>query len=350
VRSFPTADPLGPGWSAVLAVAGPDGHKSSVPFRAPSLLVGRVRPADLALPDPVVSARHCEFAVEDGWFLVRDLDSGNGTFVNGQRIGATGARLRDGDVVQVGQTAITVVLQGEVQGARRSAVDRVRRWWPWLAALAVLAGAGAWAWLEHQQRLAEQAKLRARWATAVREQLQLPACAKGQQQAFEELGARIGGRPVPIAAPGQRLQGRDLQAGAELLALYKEKSQLLRTALSQLSEELQRERDGLERIGRMGGRLAEQDRKLSFWAQSQLTERAAKGEGLRQGLSQLAKETERFAQLVEAVSVNGDPTQAPQLAAFRFSADERDLLQKCEGQAARAASGALGALNALDDE
>jgi hypothetical protein len=74
------------------------GERPSVGGRSPS--------SDLRLEDRAVSRRHFEIAwepAEDG-FVIRDLGSNNGTFVNGRRVGA--ARLRDGDVVRVGSTEL----------------------------------------------------------------------------------------------------------------------------------------------------------------------------------------------------------------------------------------------------
>ena len=53
--------------------------------------------------DPAVSTRHAEFARRGTRFVVTDLGSTNGTFVNSQRI-AQPTRLNDGDLVRCGNT------------------------------------------------------------------------------------------------------------------------------------------------------------------------------------------------------------------------------------------------------
>lgn len=59
--------------------------------------------------DPSVSARHCAISVEDHKVFVRDLDSTNGTFVNGCRVfGRT--ELRQGDVLVIGQLEMDVAI------------------------------------------------------------------------------------------------------------------------------------------------------------------------------------------------------------------------------------------------
>ena len=53
--------------------------------------------------DPTVSTRHAEVALRGGAFVVTDLGSTNGTFVNNQRI-AQPTRLGDGDLLRFGNT------------------------------------------------------------------------------------------------------------------------------------------------------------------------------------------------------------------------------------------------------
>lgn len=50
------------------------------------LLIGRHQTADIQLHSPDISRRHAGLSVQDGQLIVIDLQSSNGTFVNGQRI------------------------------------------------------------------------------------------------------------------------------------------------------------------------------------------------------------------------------------------------------------------------
>jgi predicted component of type VI protein secretion system len=72
-------------------------------------VIGRDEGADIVIDDAGVSRRHSEIRVTtDGPHLVtsiRDLNSTNGTFVNGDRI--TSQRLEDGDRVTLGRTSGT---------------------------------------------------------------------------------------------------------------------------------------------------------------------------------------------------------------------------------------------------
>lgn len=72
----------------------------------PLLVLGRGT-ADVVIDDPQISRRHALIRAVDDGFEVEDLDSLNGTWVNGSRIEAT-ARLEPGDVVRLGTTVIAV--------------------------------------------------------------------------------------------------------------------------------------------------------------------------------------------------------------------------------------------------
>lgn len=71
------------------------------------LTIGRLG-ADLSIDDPLLSRRHARFVVREGRLFVADLDSTNGTFVNGLRIDDE-MRLHGGDAVKLGGTTLEVV-------------------------------------------------------------------------------------------------------------------------------------------------------------------------------------------------------------------------------------------------
>lgn len=82
---------------------GETGH--DVALRGDRIVVGRLTSCDIFLADANASRRHAEFLrIDDEWY-VQDLESTNGTMVNGQKVDR--ARLNDGDVVEVGVTRLT---------------------------------------------------------------------------------------------------------------------------------------------------------------------------------------------------------------------------------------------------
>lgn len=66
----------------------PQGGGDPMPLVKKKLLVGRRDGCDIALRFPNVSSRHCELEFVDGYWMVRDLGSSNGTKVNGVRVRA----------------------------------------------------------------------------------------------------------------------------------------------------------------------------------------------------------------------------------------------------------------------
>ena len=76
--------------------------------------IGRGRDCEFPVCTDDVSRRHAEVYTDDGLFLVRDLSSRNGTFVNGELIGGPRA-LEPGDRIGVGSAAITFcMIQGSL--------------------------------------------------------------------------------------------------------------------------------------------------------------------------------------------------------------------------------------------
>lgn len=73
-----------------------------MPLEKSRVYLGRKPENDIALPDSTVSGRHAIIhKLADGSYEVEDLNSTNGTFVNGERIGKHA--LRSGDVLQLGK-------------------------------------------------------------------------------------------------------------------------------------------------------------------------------------------------------------------------------------------------------
>ena len=70
--------------------------------------IGRAAGADFILEAALVSRVHCRLtALPDGGLEIMDLESTNGTFVNGQRVET--AQLQPGDRVQVGRVELVAL-------------------------------------------------------------------------------------------------------------------------------------------------------------------------------------------------------------------------------------------------
>jgi hypothetical protein len=74
------------------------GHTYVVDGRG--VVVGRAQTNPVPLRDNTISRRHCQITWEGDSYVLCDLGSSNGTYLNGDRIGS--ALLRDNDLIQVG--------------------------------------------------------------------------------------------------------------------------------------------------------------------------------------------------------------------------------------------------------
>lgn len=81
-----------------------DGTDRRYPIKPGTTLIGRGQDADLRLADTGVSRRHAVVRYDGNAAVVEDLNSTNGTVVNGQRIRTW--RLQSEDAIRVGHTVV----------------------------------------------------------------------------------------------------------------------------------------------------------------------------------------------------------------------------------------------------
>lgn len=72
----------------------------------PQVLVGRSPGCDLLLEDPTVSRRHAQLFFREGRWILIDLESTNGSYLNGEPVHR--AELLPGDVVALGAERLRV--------------------------------------------------------------------------------------------------------------------------------------------------------------------------------------------------------------------------------------------------
>ena len=100
------------------------------PLRTALLTIGRDEGCDLRLTDPSVSRRHAQIVRQPGGYFVADLQSSNGTLLNGEPLTAPAA-LAAGDVLTVGVFTLrcesTSVASSETSGAARQATPHAAR-------------------------------------------------------------------------------------------------------------------------------------------------------------------------------------------------------------------------------
>lgn len=86
--------------SAMLILLGGQGESQTWTLDRPRMVIGRDPSCDIVLPDRLVSRRHALVARDPEGYTIQDLDSKNGTFLNGLPV-TEATRLQDGDEIQV---------------------------------------------------------------------------------------------------------------------------------------------------------------------------------------------------------------------------------------------------------
>lgn len=104
---------------AKLVVVGGDAKAAEIPLNLP-VTIGRGREASLALPHPLVSRKHCKLYEADGYLMVRDLGSLNGTYVNNRRVDE--AVLPPGELLTLGTVTFRAIYT--LEATQASATDQ----------------------------------------------------------------------------------------------------------------------------------------------------------------------------------------------------------------------------------
>jgi HD-GYP domain-containing protein (c-di-GMP phosphodiesterase class II) len=96
---------------SVIRLKGISGEVKGKQWESSNVLrAGRLGTLEIVLDDSSVSRRHAELRRADNGWWVRDLESTNGTYVNGVRLGPGERQLHPRDIVQFGKVAMMVEL------------------------------------------------------------------------------------------------------------------------------------------------------------------------------------------------------------------------------------------------
>ena len=91
------------------------GEQRRMVFNKPEVTIGRVQGNDIVLPKGNVSKRHARIVLKDGKFIIVDLKSTNGTYVNGRKI-AQATIVREGDKIYIGDFVLRLETNGASAG------------------------------------------------------------------------------------------------------------------------------------------------------------------------------------------------------------------------------------------
>ena len=84
------------------------------PIKKTYAVIGRSRYAAVPLKDPLVSRRHAVIMFHEDAFILKDLDSTNGTYMQGAYIRQR--KLSHGDKFRIGNTVLQFILQDGSRG------------------------------------------------------------------------------------------------------------------------------------------------------------------------------------------------------------------------------------------
>lgn len=93
----------------------PSGGGEDLPLKKEEVLIGRRDSCDIVLRFPNVSGQHCKLLLEQGYWIVEDLNSQNGTKVNGVRV--TRKRLDPGMMLTVAKNEYQIQYDPVANGA-----------------------------------------------------------------------------------------------------------------------------------------------------------------------------------------------------------------------------------------
>jgi tetratricopeptide (TPR) repeat protein len=141
----------------LLVIAGPR-KGMEIPLGFGVTTIGRGEENTACIPDISVSRQHVSLAREDERFVLYDQGSGNGTWVNGQRVARHS--LRHFDELTLGDTKVRFVQPGAAPPARAAGAWRLRRFAIAFAVLLAAVGGGLLARRVRQQRARVAARAR----------------------------------------------------------------------------------------------------------------------------------------------------------------------------------------------
>jgi len=90
-----------------------NGSHKLFPLPSSVTVIGRRHNCDLRIPLMSVSRRHCQLNCDNGALKIRNLSSGNGTYVNGKRVDETA--IQAGDSIKIGPLTFVIQIDGQPQ-------------------------------------------------------------------------------------------------------------------------------------------------------------------------------------------------------------------------------------------
>ena len=109
---------------AMLLVQEGNSPKTQWPLMKPTIVIGRDADSDVQIDDRQVSRRHAEIAHTEKGYVLRDMGSKNGTYLNGETVSQEPRLIRNGDEVGIALCAKLTFVEDD---ATAPAISRFTR-------------------------------------------------------------------------------------------------------------------------------------------------------------------------------------------------------------------------------
>lgn len=93
-------------------------------LKAETTTIGRTEENTFQIPDPSVSSHHCEVILRGNEVVIRDQNSTNGTFINGQQI--TESVLKPSQILRLGQVEVRLESEQGATSQKKQLLDHTQ--------------------------------------------------------------------------------------------------------------------------------------------------------------------------------------------------------------------------------
>jgi pSer/pThr/pTyr-binding forkhead associated (FHA) protein len=93
-------------------------------LKAETTTIGRTEENTFQIPDPSVSSHHCEVILRGNEVVIRDQNSTNGTFINGQQI--TESVLKPSQILRLGQVEVRLESEQAATSQKKQLLDHTQ--------------------------------------------------------------------------------------------------------------------------------------------------------------------------------------------------------------------------------
>ena len=94
-----------------------------IPLKRDAYSIGRKPDNDIIIDHPAISSHHCRVSLQGGVYVVEDLESTNGTFVNQKRIKKSG--LHHNDMIGLAKHSLVFIDEAQIQAAAKTSTQEV---------------------------------------------------------------------------------------------------------------------------------------------------------------------------------------------------------------------------------